>query len=101
MLFELIKQGRKLTLLSYLFLQVSGLAYGTYAISQQERREKEISHLCAFTLCELPIPEPGKTHSCLMSPYCLLLHCSPSILSSQDFLPSLAWSPVKVPRKIQ
>lgn len=34
--------------------------------------------MCASTLCKLPTPEPGKTHSSLTSPYCCCL--VPSLL---------------------
>lgn len=49
MLFELIKQDGKLTLLSYLFLQV-GDAWAVNLMRFLSIMEKEMPHVCASTL---------------------------------------------------
>lgn len=88
MLFELIEQDRKLTLLSYLFLQVGGV----WPMELKRFLSKKVGKK-KFHVCVTPPTEQPRVS--LMP-----LPCSLSILFSQAFLPSLAWSPVQVSRRI-
>lgn len=90
MLSELIEQDRKLTLLSYLFLQV-GDAWPVDFVGFLSKNGGRTFFTGASTLCELPIPDQA-------SPTVAHVSVPLSILSLQDFLPSLVWSPIKAPR---